>query len=214
MKTCTRCSVSKNISEFPKNGKSPDGSQLYRPECFLCDRKRQRAGRKGNLRRPQVVNLPSDASSVSKICTACLETKPLEAFSLGGMRNGIHRRSSQCRSCRNAAYNKRRGASIDIGRDMDLWKRYRISLETYNQMLAVQGGRCKICSIHESEVTKRFCVDHDHKCCPGSATCGKCIRGLLCGPCNRGIGQFLDDPEFLRRAADYLVSTKPNLEVI
>jgi hypothetical protein len=44
--------------------------------------------------------------------------------------------------------------------------------------------------------TKNFCVDHDHKT-------GK-IRGLLCGPCNRGLGYLHDSPELLERLAAYV----------
>src|SRR6266496_914731 len=37
-------------------------------------------------------------------------------------------------------------------------------------------------------------IDHDHDCCPGSASCGKCIRGFLCGLCNSAIGMLNNDP--------------------
>lgn len=33
-------------------------------------------------------------------------------------------------------------------------------------------------------------VDHDHHCCPGSASCGQCVRGIICQRCNSGIGGF------------------------
>lgn len=83
----------------------------------------------------------------------------------------------------------------------DRWKRlqlksrlkreYGISLDFYDGMYVAQGGKCAIC--HQPN---ELHVDHDH------AT-GK-VRGLLCGPCNRALGQFKDDPTRLRRAAEYL----------
>jgi hypothetical protein len=49
------------------------------------------------------------------------------------------------------------------------------------------------------------CVDHDHRCCPGKVSCGKCVRGLLCNPCNKGVlGHLRDDVEALYRLADYV----------
>lgn len=58
---------------------------------------------------------------------------------------------------------------------------YKLSWDKYEEMLAAQGGRCAICQ----RKSKKFHVDHDHACCPGKESCGKCVRGLLCSMCNR-----------------------------
>jgi len=71
---------------------------------------------------------------------------------------------------------------------------YGITLADYDQMLVQQRGGCKIC--WKPPETKRLCIDHCH------AT--RDVRGLLCGKCNTGLGCFDDDPDLLRRAADYL----------
>jgi hypothetical protein len=68
-------------------------------------------------------------------------------------------------------------------------------------MLVRQGGGCAICRRDNGK--RLLAVDHDHACCPGERTCGKCVRGLLCDGCNHGLGKFRDDPELLRRAAEY-----------
>lgn len=61
-------------------------------------------------------------------------------------------------------------------------------------------GLCNICGVHESEFTRRHAIDHCHKT--------GVIRGVLCAPCNRGIGSFGDDPSRLEQAANYLRRTR------
>lgn len=63
-----------------------------------------------------------------------------------------------------------------------------------------------LCEICDSELgTKNINIDHDHECCPGQQTCGKCIRGLLCRACNRGIGSFNEKAENVLKAVEYLM---------
>lgn len=67
---------------------------------------------------------------------------------------------------------------------------YGLGIKDYERMLKEQGAACAICQ--ESPTSKRrLVVDHDHACCPGVRTCGKCVRGLLCDRCNRALG-FLE----------------------
>jgi len=74
---------------------------------------------------------------------------------------------------------------------------YGIDIDTYNDMLATQGGKCKICS---EKTDRRLAVDHCH-------TTGD-VRGLLCQPCNLGLGQFKDNTDTLLKAIEYLKETQ------
>jgi hypothetical protein len=70
------------------------------------------------------------------------------------------------------------------------------------ELRAAQESRCAICGVHEAYAPrKRLAVDHDHR--TGA------IRGLLCGNCNVGLGQFKDSPELLAAASRYLEASKP-----
>lgn len=75
-------------------------------------------------------------------------------------------------------------------------KKYGLSQEQYEVMVELQNHSCKICKRHSSEFSKGLCVDHCHKS-------GK-IRGLLCGPCNTGIGLLQDNPAIIIAAATYV----------
>jgi len=64
-------------------------------------------------------------------------------------------------------------------------------------MLKEQNGVCKICKRFRIASNKgHMTVDHCHKT--------GIIRGILCNWCNRGIGLFEDNLEFLENAKQYL----------
>jgi|SRR5690606_5531818 len=75
--------------------------------------------------------------------------------------------------------------------------------EWYREQFRKQGGVCAICQRPEPQ-NKYLCIDHDHACCPPGGSCGACVRGLICSPCNRGLGNLGDSLESLRRAVQYL----------
>lgn len=89
-------------------------------------------------------------------------------------------------------------------RQNHLWYLYRMSVSQFNALLAAQDGRCASCGTDEPN-GNGWHVDHDHACCPGERSCGECIRGILCGNCNQGLGNFGDDPERLLAAVRYLL---------
>lgn len=60
--------------------------------------------------------------------------------------------------------------------------------------------KCGICGTL-SNGNREFHIDHDHSCCRG---CDKCVRGLLCGGCNHGLGNFRDRIDIMESAISYL----------
>lgn len=79
--------------------------------------------------------------------------------------------------------------------------RYHLPVEQYEVMKA-RG--CAICHRPFDERVRPN-VDHDHACCPEqNKSCGKCVRGLLCSACNRGLAAFRDSAMTLSAAITYL----------
>lgn len=67
--------------------------------------------------------------------------------------------------------------------------KYGITTEEKAALLAAQGNRCPICQ--KDMAGAKPSIDHDHDCCPGERrTCGRCIRGILCSPCNQKLGWY------------------------
>lgn len=74
---------------------------------------------------------------------------------------------------------------------------YGITAQEYEALLKAQGGVCAICG-SDQWGPKGPHIDHCH-------TNGG-VRALLCAPCNVGLGNFRDNPAFLRAAATFLES--------
>lgn len=97
--------------------------------------------------------------------------------------------STYCRPCKKY-----------VGINSNLRKK-NLTIEKYSELEKSQNGVCKICGNTDY---KRLSVDHDHACCPGEKTCGKCTRGLLCSRCNRALGSVNDDVKLLQTMIEYI----------
>jgi hypothetical protein len=142
-------------------------------------------------------------------CVDCKRTLPKEGYYC--KKSGV-RHTASCKACyqlKRRGYQiayasrvgnqKRRNRYCPEKRSEDLVKSYGLTLDKYNQIVKVQGGGCAICGSKQAKTKRngRFCIDHNH-------VTGE-VRGLLCAPCNRGIGLLGDNPDTLKLAAEYLL---------
>lgn len=151
-----------------------------------------------------------------KTCNRCGECRPLSDFAKNKRRkDGVQ---TYCRPCQ-LEYQRQRYAEPEVyarrqmnreeykrrrvgsSRKWYLKSTYGITEEQYAALYATHDGGCWIC---EEKKDYFLHVDHNHKCCPGTKSCGKCIRGLLCFKCNTALGNVNDDVELLQRAINYI----------
>lgn len=131
-----------------------------------------------------------------KTCKGCGETKPTSEFTIyRASKDGLN---SRCRICTRRKDKYKYDADIERGRQYQ--KRYGITLEEVLSMAEKQNYRCPICNkqckFFAGNKGDAFVVDHCHET--------KIVRGLICATCNRGLGMFYDNPEVLKKAAEYL----------
>jgi hypothetical protein len=70
-------------------------------------------------------------------------------------------------------------------------RKYGLTRSGVEALRGQRGNRCALCGGPDPGH-----VDHEH-------ASGR-VRALLCERCNLGLGQFKDDPDVLRAAADYV----------
>lgn len=156
---------------------------------------------------PQVVAL-------TKVCTACEQHKPLDAF----YRKTNGRLFSRCKECTAAdkaeywkdnkearlARQKASGAvvtptGLTRRAGWDMQSRYGMSEYEYRRRMKAQGFKCACCS----GPFDKICIDHDHVT--------GVVRGLVCRGCNLMLGHAKDSIDVLRKAIKYLGRHKSQL---
>ena len=211
------CSM--HYARFMRTGSTDDPKSVHRP-CSVDGCEEQVAAREWcqkhyrNWRKYGTPVLPPKPEKVWLPCSREGCTK------LAARKNGMcdrHYRESiadskpRCRADGCSKPVRIRGASCERhgGWSLQLERTYGITAEQWDALFEAQGGLCAICRRPPGvdKRLQRLVVDHDHACCPGKRSCGKCVRGLLCSWCNRMLGMALDEPDRLRAAIKYLETT-------
>lgn len=191
---------------------TPAGHHLHRraaePPCNAC-RDQERTAQKNRYVRNREKGLPEGV-------LACEQSTRYHPAGMRGTESGHakHKRFGQesCPECReahrDAAAKRYAGNPQKFNKQHRLW-RHNVTPERYEELQKAQDRKCAICGAMESRGRSfEFHIDHDHSCCPGKRSCGKCVRGLLCSPCNTGIGLLNDSPDQLMAAAAYLLQQR------
>lgn len=87
--------------------------------------------------------------------------------------------------------------AFERARNKEYRKKYGITLEDYDTMLAKQNNVCAICQ-QPCATGMNLAVDHDH-------STGK-VRALLCKNCNTAIGLLGEDTDRMAKAIEYIQS--------
>jgi hypothetical protein len=156
-----------------------------------------------------------------KLCKGCGVVKPYSSFHPDATyaKKGIFIPRYLCKLCMNAqsrAWHLKNPTNEERQRrnkNNTLRRKYKITLEQFEEMLDNQGGRCAICNRSAEDDIYTFCVDHDHSCCSGGTSCGECLRGIICLVCNLALGYVKDDVICLENMVQYLLSWEADKEL-
>ncbi len=203
MRTCNSCGESKPLSSYSRF-KKRNGSYGHRYKCIWCGNAKKR--RETPMRGSSVRN---DATR-EKRCSKCREWKPFAEFHprSGERSYGLRARCRACERIDSQAYvaaNRDRVNAKKRERPKNSEQERRWKIGTWARKLGMDpeelhayidshGEQCEICGSPRNG--KSLHIDHCHT--------SRRFRGLLCSDCNLGLGKFKDNPEFLRRAVDYI----------
>ena len=119
------------------------------------------------------------SSRVCKSCEKAFERTEENFYKSPASRHGL---STRCKTC-----NKKYSAAYGIR------AKYNGTQAEYDAVM--RDARCAICGTG-GKLVMDHCHDRGH------------VRGILCSPCNTGLGMFRDNTDALLRAVEYLNATK------
>ena len=133
-----------------------------------------------------------------KYCPGCCSELSLESFHKNA--NSKDGYQGWCKNCKNAGWKSSRKYDSKTAKKDGIYYRYKLTIEQYSAMIL---SGCEVCGTMEN-----LHIDHDHNCCNGVKTCGKCIRGILCINCNQAEGKLKSNPQLVLNLYTYLTTKK------
>lgn len=171
--TCVRCGT---------NQRQRFSTGRFSYYCKPCN---QQYLKKYNEKRKEARRIAKDERQKARLSSPCYNcgVNPRITTSHGELR-------AYCSECQSA-----------FRRDNHLWKRYRITIKDYEDMMESQGWKCPICDEHFDESSPPV-IDHCHEV--GNIKSG--FRGILHTSCNSAVGMLKENPESAIRASNYIAS--------
>lgn len=205
-KKCTECGDEIYVTQHrPKK-------MVCSNECRLRRKRRLQLGRIGSTW--PVDGLPRECAVCASTFTA-VSTKNVYCSENCKRINDDRRRAKsaatsaglvrKCRKCGVLVSSRRMvcdDCRVDKSKKKERYRRYGMTADDYESLRSQQDHRCALCGRHEDELNGKLFVDHCHN--------QGWVRGLLCQPCNSGLGMFRDSCELLDKAKKYLTSPPTN----
>jgi len=144
-----------------------------------------------------------------KICKKCLIEKPLEEYHRNkNLKDGHVNICKECANAKSRVWMEDNPERYKRNYTNNGFRRHGITEAIYMELLVKQNYGCAACGCLPSGHRysgERLNIDHDHSCCPGPYSCGKCVRGLLCVGCNSALGHLNDSIERIDKLKKYLM---------
>lgn len=178
LKECKNCKENKPKSEYYKNKLSKDRLQYVCKSCWLNKCKKFRADN------PDTIKNTNRNQYLKK------REERIEKA------NAYQKAHPEQRKRNRANFIKRNPRRM---RELDIKRKYGISLEFYDSMILKQNNKCLICKTSLESIKK--CIDHDHLTLR--------IRGILCSRCNTSLGLLKENITTLKNMIKYIVNNHP-----
>lgn len=187
MKTCSKCKIPKDETEFylRKNSGKPQGC------CRLCRNSHAKEEYQKNPEKYRALSREVYAKDPEKAIAYSRERyqKDPEKYRARSLARDRTLTPEQRRNKNAKARPHKRGYRLKAV--------YGLTPEMWSALLDAQGGVCDICKkVPTGSGRNGFVVDHDHV--------SKKVRGLLCNPCNAAIGMLKESVSSAESLIRYL----------
>lgn len=135
----------------------------------------------------------TNPNGANRKCQKCGSIKSLSKHFPIRNDTGLYRGvCKQCEKKRKSSWYSSKKTDVRI---QFVARKYGLSKEDYEILIAGHNGLCAICGKSEKS-SRSLAIDHDHK--TGN------VRGMLCWMCNGMLGRASDDINILENAIKYL----------